>query len=67
MLHPKHHKTALLIIGGFSALAGLVAILSYMSKKKHEKIEGDILVLDREIKSLDYALKAHDAEKKGLI
>jgi hypothetical protein len=41
-----------LLVVGLTALSGIVGVLIYLDQKKHNKVQKDILALDKEIKTL---------------
>jgi uncharacterized membrane protein YpjA len=40
------------LIAGLSALGGVVAFLIYMDQKKHNQVQKELFVLDKEIKTM---------------
>lgn len=51
---------------GITLVGVVIAVLVYLDNKKHEKIKEDTLRLDKEIKTLELALKQYEAKKTGV-
>jgi hypothetical protein len=48
------------LIIGFGALSAVVAVLVYMDQRKHNRVQQEILSLDKEIKLLQLARLKND-------
>ena len=48
-------------------LTGVVGVLAYIESKRHSKTNDEILSLDKQIKTLELALKKNEAEASGVI
>jgi hypothetical protein len=49
-----------------TALTAIVGALAYMQSKKHAKINDEILSLDKEIKTIELALKKKEAQASNV-
>lgn len=54
------------IIALITALTGVVGVLAYLETKKHAKINDEVLALDKQIKTLELALKKNEAVQNGV-
>jgi hypothetical protein len=62
----KQDKSITYMIVGISVLTGLVGILAYLENKKHHKINNEVLAIDKQIKTLELAIKKNEARESGL-
>lgn len=51
---------------GVGIIGMVVSVLVYLENKKHSKIKGDIIMLDKQIKELDLQLKQDELKRKGV-
>lgn len=62
----KQQKAISVALVGIGLIGVIVSILVYLDNKKNAKIKEEVSILDKEIKTLDLALKKHETESKGL-
>jgi len=55
------HRSVSLAIASVAALGGIIAVIGYFDRKKHEELKGEIMELDKNIKLLDLDHKLHKA------
>lgn len=56
-----------LVVAFITILTGGVGLLAYLETKKHNRINNEVLRLDREIKTLELAQKRWQAKKDGVV
>jgi hypothetical protein len=62
----KQGKSITYMIVGITILTGVVGILAYLENKKHHKINNEVLALDKQIKTLELAIKKNEAQQSGI-
>lgn len=62
----KQGKAINYIVAGITILTGVVGVLAYLETKKHAKINDEVLALDKQIKTLELALKKNEAVQNGI-
>lgn len=63
----KQGKAIQYIIASVTLLTGIVGVLAYLETKKHAKINDEVLSLDKQIKTLELALKKSEAKENGIV
>lgn len=62
----KQGKSIGYLIAGITALTGIVGVLAYLENKKHNKINDEVLSLDKQIKTLELEIKKNEARQNGI-
>ena len=60
-VNERQDRSLSYLIVTMTALTAIVGALAYMQSKKHAKINDEILSLDKEIKTIELALKKKEA------
>jgi hypothetical protein len=60
-LDDRQQKSINLLIAAISALGGIALFMGYIHTKRHSKLQDEILLLDKEIKTLELANKKKQA------
>jgi len=63
----KQGKSITYMVVIITALTGIVGVLAYLENKKHNKINDEVLSLDKQIKTLELALKKNEAVQNGIV
>lgn len=63
----KQGRAIQYIIASVTLLTGIVGVLAYLETKKHAKINDEVLSLDKQIKTLELALKKSEAKENGIV
>lgn len=56
-----------LIIAGVGVISAFIGVMAYRDNQKHQKIQQDLFVVDREIKLLQLSKERDKAKQSGLI
>ncbi len=67
LIDKSQQKTINYIIVAVGILTAITGILAYRENKKHNKIKEDNLSLEKEIKTLELALKKDQVKKNGVV
>ena len=65
-VNTNQSKSISYIIASVTVLTGIIGVLAYLETKKHAKINDEVLALDKQIKTLDLALKKNEAVQNGI-
>lgn len=60
-------KSISYIIASVTVLTGIIGVLAYLETKKHAKINDEVLALEKQIKTIELALKKNEAVQNGVI
>lgn len=63
----KQGRAIQYIVASVTILTGIVGVLAYLETKKHAKINDEVLSLDKQIKTLELALKKSEAKENGIV
>jgi hypothetical protein len=62
----KQGRSITYIIATVTVLTGVVGLLAYLETKKHAKIKDEVLALEKQIKTIELALKKNEAVQNGI-
>lgn len=62
----KQQATINVLVGVITLLTAIVGVIAWYENKKHNKINNEVLKLDKEIKTLELAIKKDEALKNGV-
>lgn len=62
----KQQATINIMVGVITLLTAVVGVIAWWENKKHSKINDEVLKLDKEIKTLELAMKKQEAVKNGV-
>ncbi len=62
----KQQATINVLVGVITLLTAIVGVIAWYENKKHNKINDEVLKLDKEIKTLELAIKKDEALKNGV-
>jgi hypothetical protein len=63
----KQGRSINYIIAFVTILTGFVGVLAYLETKKHNKINDEVLSLDKQIKTLELEIKKNEARQNGIV
>jgi predicted anti-sigma-YlaC factor YlaD len=63
----KQQLTINLLVAGVGIISAIIGVMAYRNNSNHQKIQKEVLGIDREIKLLQLARERQRAEKDGLI
>lgn len=66
LIDRKQQQTIQLMAGVVTILATIVGLVAWMESKKHNKLNDEVLKLDKEIKTLELAIKKDVARQNGV-
>lgn len=55
------------LVAFVTLLTGVVGVLAYIETKKHHKLNDEVLHLDKQIKTMELAIKKNQARESGVI
>ena len=55
-----------IMVGVITLLTAVVGFIAWYENKKHAKINDEVLKLDKEIKTLELAMKREEARQNGI-
>ena len=62
----KQQASINIMVGVITILATVVGLVAWMEQKRHNKLNDEVLKLDKEIKTLELAMKKQEAVKNGV-
>lgn len=62
----KQQATINIMVGVITLLTAVVGVIAWYENKKHSKINDEVMKLDKEIKTLELAMKKQEAVKNGV-
>lgn len=63
----KQQRAINIALVSIAFIGVVVSVLAYLENKKHAKIKEEVAQLDKEIKTLELALKEKEAKKSGIV
>lgn len=67
LIDQKQQASISLMVGVVTILATVVGLVAWYENKRHNKLNDEVLKLDKEIKTLELAMKQNAARKSGLL
>jgi len=62
----KQQASINIMVGMITLLTAVVGLIAWYENKKHNRINDEVLKLDKEIKTLELAMKKQEAVKNGI-
>jgi len=62
----KQQATINIMVGTITLLTAIVGLVAWYENKRHNKVNNDVLKLDKEIKTLELAMKKKEARESGV-